>query len=688
VAKISELLKAVNHMVRPRRHPSTSIGRRISNLVSLSVLSTCVAVAVLLALFSFYRSVQSAKEQISGVAYVLASTVGKPLKDHDQQKVRSTLTSVPRLPNIKAAVVLDAKGNLFASMGSATYLEGNVAASDQSTWAVLRSRTIATSVPIISGGVEQGQLVVIADVQNLWNTFLLALAISLAAACAASGLGLLLARSLQRKIVQPLSTITDTIRNIRDSRDFRARVNHQSNDETGILADSFNSLMQDIRSRDAVLEKVAYYDTLTGLTNRAGSQQKISALIDAGRGAVVLLDIDDFREINDALGHSLGNAVLMDVAARLHEAAATHASPSRMGGDEFAVTFVGVSTADAAIREAAKLVAAFYEPLKILGHEIHVTLSIGIALCPDHGTEASDLIRRADLALAEAKRSGKGRTVIFRGELEERIQERNELVSGLRVGLENGEIHVHYQPQVDLVTGKVLGFEALARWSHPLRGNISPAVFVPVAERAGLIPEIGLHVLRQSCIQANEWFKAGKGPYQVAVNVSAAQLVQAEFLRDVQEVLSETGLPPPLLCLELTESVFLGRSVGSVRHMFNDLKKMGIELALDDFGTGYSSLSYLEGLPFDKVKIDRAFVNGVHHSAKKMALLKGIISLSHSLNMRVVAEGAETQHDLDSLRRLNADTVQGYVYAKPTDARQALIRAEEISSTGEIAKSA
>jgi two-component system, sensor histidine kinase and response regulator len=214
VANISELLKAVNHMVRPRSTQSTSIGRRISNLVSLSVLSTCIAVAVFLALFSFYRSVQSAKEQISGVAYVLASAVGRPLKDHDQQKVRSTLTSIPRLPNIKAAVVLDADGNLFASMGSAAYLEGKVAASDQGTWNVLRSRTIATSVPIISGGVEQGQIVVIADVQNLWNTLLLALVISLAAACAASGLGLLLARRLQRNIVQPLSTITDTIRKI------------------------------------------------------------------------------------------------------------------------------------------------------------------------------------------------------------------------------------------------------------------------------------------------------------------------------------------------------------------------------------------------------------------------------------------------------------------------------------------
>ncbi len=667
-------------MVRPSQSPSPSIGRRIGNLVSLSVLSTCTVVAVLLALFSFYRSVESTKQQVSGVAYVLASAVAKPLKDNDQQKVRSTLTSIPKLPNISAAVVLDANGSLFAAMGSAAYLEGNVAASEQSVWTVMRNRTIATSVPIVAGGVEQGQLVVIADVQNLWNTLLLALAISLAAASAASGLGLFFARRLQRNIVQPLSTITETIKRIRDNRDFRTRVEHQSTDETGVLADSFNSLMQDIRSRDAVLEKVAYYDTLTGLTNRAGSQLKINSITEAGRGAVVMVDIDDFREINDALGHSLGNAVLMDVAARLHEAAAGHASPSRMGGDEFAITFSGISSADAAMRETAKLVSAFYEPLKILGHEIHVTLSFGIALCPEHGTEAGDLIRRADLALAEAKRSGKGRTVVFRSELEERIQERNELVSGLRAGLENNEIHVHYQPQVDLVSGKVLGFEALARWSHPIRGNISPAIFVPVAERAGLIPEIGLHVLRQSCIQANEWFKQGKGPYQVAVNVSAAQLVQAEFLRDVQEVLSETGLPPPLLCLELTESVFLGRSVGSVRHMFNDLKKMGIELALDDFGTGYSSLSYLEGLPFDKVKIDRAFVNGVHHSQKKMALLKSIISLSHSLNMRVVAEGAETQHDLDSLRVLNADAVQGYVYAKPAESAAALLRAEEISA--------
>jgi EAL domain-containing protein (putative c-di-GMP-specific phosphodiesterase class I) len=247
-------------------------------------------------------------------------------------------------------------------------------------------------------------------------------------------------------------------------------------------------------------------------------------------------------------------------------------------------------------------------------------------------------------------------------------------------------LEVHYQPIVDLHTNRIHGFEALARWKHPTRGYIPPLKFIPVAEKSGQISALGDWVLRESCIQAKAWLDEGQAPRSVAVNISAAQILQVGFLESVRRTLKETALPPNLLCLELTESLFVGKSMSAVRKLLTELKALGISTALDDFGTGYSSLAYLEHLPFDKLKIDRSFVRGMQTGKKNVDLMKGIINLAHSLGMTVVAEGAESLGELSLLRELNADSVQGYVYAKPAPATEALTHADQIDRNGVYSK--
>jgi EAL domain-containing protein (putative c-di-GMP-specific phosphodiesterase class I) len=299
---------------------------------------------------------------------------------------------------------------------------------------------------------------------------------------------------------------------------------------------------------------------------------------------------------------------------------------------------------------------------------------------PRDGSSPEDLLRRADLALYAAKREGPSRVKFYRPAMDEEVQQRSELARDLRHALETQALEAHYQPQVDLATGEVGGFECLLRWKHPVRGYVSPAVFIPIAEESNLICGLGLWILRESCRQAQAWIDAGNMPRQVSVNVSMAQIRQAEFHLDVARVLRETGLRPSLLCLELTESLFIGTSRRRANFILEALKQTGVTLAIDDFGTGYSSLSYLQELPFDHLKIDRAFIAGVDIDPGKRRLLKGIVELGHALGKSIVAEGAETHGEITVLQQLRADHVQGYIFSRPLPGHEAIAAATAIAA--------
>nr|WP_229170391.1 bifunctional diguanylate cyclase/phosphodiesterase [Bradyrhizobium altum] len=445
--------------------------------------------------------------------------------------------------------------------------------------------------------------------------------------------------------------------------------------------------VQDVTERkeaERQLEQLAYTDPLTGLANRALFTRQLAALIEGctrhDRGAALLLiDLDRFKEVNDSLGHAAGDKLLIQVAAALRQELGPRAFIARLGGDEFAVLAEGCGMSDAALTGLAdRLIGKLSVPVDLAEGEAFVGATIGIARLPEHGATAETAVRNADLALYMAKEAGRGRAQLFEPVYAQVVDQRLDLGQHLRHAVEAGTLEAHYQPQVDLRTGRVTSFEALLRWTHPERGPISPAEFIPIAESSGLIVDLGLWVLREACRQGRAWLDAGLPPRSVSVNVSPAQIWNVDFDSAVAAVLAETGFPAKLLCLELTESLFVDHTEQRISRTLTALSGLGVRLALDDFGSGYSSLGYLTRLPFHWLKVDRAFVDGISTAPEKRKLLGGIIALSHGLGMTVVAEGAELSAEVDVLGGLDCDLVQGFVFSPPVAADKAPLVAASI----------
>ncbi|WP_291856370.1 EAL domain-containing protein [Bradyrhizobium sp.] len=447
----------------------------------------------------------------------------------------------------------------------------------------------------------------------------------------------------------------------------------------------FAGTIQDISDRKSAeekLEKLAYFDPLTGLANRALFHRELNDVLTycaqtGSQAALLMLDLDRFKEVNDSLGHASGDELLAKVARLISRALGNDCFIARLGGDEFAVILRDCADRTAVREMVADVLAVVSGTVQLERGEITIGTSIGIALIPSDGATTTDLQKNADLALYRAKETGRGRCVFFEPELGAAMQHKVVLARELRKAIsENVGLAVHYQPQVSLLSGRVTGFEALMRWTHPTLGNVSPAEFIAVAESSQTICDLGLWILREAAVQAKAWLDAGEPAREIAVNVSAAQIWHTDFAVHVEKVLNETGLPPHLLCLELTESLLADHAEGRVRIVLLQLKRLGVTLALDDFGTDYSSLGYLTQLPFDKIKIDRIFVDGITESARARNLMGGIIALGRGLGMTIVAEGAETPDEVAILGEMRCDTVQGYVFARPAVATEALVVAQ------------
>jgi diguanylate cyclase (GGDEF)-like protein/PAS domain S-box-containing protein len=438
----------------------------------------------------------------------------------------------------------------------------------------------------------------------------------------------------------------------------------------------FVGTIQDITARKRAerdLQNLAFHDPLTGLGNRAYFQRSVRSHIEAAqendrKAALILIDLDKFKEVNDGLGHDAGDELLGIVAQRLRRSMPQDVFLARLGGDEFAVIIPDADDAAAgAIGE--NILEMLGQVIQLKRGEASIGASLGCAIIPDDGVDAEDLLRKADLALYKAKDDGRNRLQRFLPELSEAVLEKTRLARDLRRALiGTDELEVHYQPQVDIARGRVVGFEALLRWRHRERGLVSPSVFIPIAESSGLIGELGLWVLRESCVQGARWLDEGHPPRDIAVNVSAIQLWQGTFEEDVRQVLEGTGFPPGLLTLEVTESVFVREAEGRIARILDNLRGLGVKLALDDFGTGYSSLGYLNSLPFHKLKIDRVFISNVDHSPRRQRLLNGILELGRGLGLSIVAEGAERLEEVAFLKRASCDRIQGFAFSQPVEA--------------------
>jgi len=431
-------------------------------------------------------------------------------------------------------------------------------------------------------------------------------------------------------------------------------------------------VFRDVSAARAMVLQMAHsaeHDFLTGLPNRKLLNDRIGQAIALARRhmrqvAVLFLDLDGFKHINDSLGHPIGDKLLQSIAGRLVDCVRGSDTVSRQGGDEFVVLLSEMQQSEAAAAAAKRMLQAVAEAHSIDQHDLHVTTSIGVSVYPDDGLDAETLIKNADTAMYQAKENGRQSYQFFKPAMNVRAVERQSIEESLRRALERQEFALHYQPKINLRTGAITGAEALIRWTHPTRGLVSPAQFIPVAEDCGLILPIGAWVLREACKQARAWVDAGLPATTMAVNVSAMEFRGENFLEGLFATLGETGLDPSSLELELTESVLMKRAE-STASILRTLRERGVQVAIDDFGTGYSSLSYLRKFPVDALKIDQSFIRQISTAGDDTTIVTAVIGMARSLKLRVVAEGVETEEELAFLRAHQCDEAQGHYFSRP-----------------------
>jgi diguanylate cyclase (GGDEF)-like protein/PAS domain S-box-containing protein len=444
------------------------------------------------------------------------------------------------------------------------------------------------------------------------------------------------------------------------------------------------------RRHEEALAHQANHDPLTGLPNRTLLWSTLQSILEGRRAsdpavALLFFDLDNFKLVNDSLGHLVGDQLLIQVATRLREKVRPGDVVARFGGDEFVVLCPSVGSEPEAVAVAERLRSVLEETIVVPPYDIRVTASVGVAVTSDGSTDVETLVRNADVAMYQAKGGGKARSALFDEEVRSGIEERLALTMDLRRAVDDGEISVAYQPVVEVSTGRITSIEALARWDHPTRGTVPPSEFVPLAEETGVIASLGTWVLREACSQLARWRHqlGSAAPAYVAVNVSAHQLLQADLPEIVMAALAESGLDGRSLCLELTESVLMADAEASMAAL-STLQGVGVRFAIDDFGTGYSSLAYLRRFSVEVLKVDQSFVAGLDHDGEDAAIVNAVISLARSLGLAVVAEGVETPAQLDRLIELGCGYAQGYLLGGPVraDVLAAVLRATRLQRAG------
>lgn len=611
---------------------STPGQRRIGRWMDLSNLVTAGAAllvaSLLLILFQFMSLRAAMVDDVSVQARIIGENSAAAVLFHDPRASSETLAVLSASPSIEAAGIYTADGSLLASYRRDGVEEikapGAGLIADGHRFGLRQLHLVR---PVEADHRNIGMIIVRANVTQLYTRLGAYAGMMLAVAIGSLGIAYLLVARM-RKLV---------------------------------------------KNAEAHLDYLAHIDPITGLPNRHAFNERLAfalARVDrqGGSAGLLLLDLDNFKIVNDTLGHHSGDILLRVVARRLLECLRSGDVLCRIGGDEFAVILETTGPTDGE-GVAERILSALTAPFDVDVHEIYVTASVGISRYPEDARDLETLTRNADTAMYQAKGKGKNAFERFRPELDQRVQKRLSLENSLRKAVERGELMLYYQPQVSLKDGRLVGLEALLRWKHPDVGLISPAEFIPVAEDSGLIVPIGRWVLRTACRQVATWRDAGLGPINVSVNLSVRQTRDPHLLHDILDVLRETGVRPGQLELEITESVLMDNVNVNV-DLLTRLRYEGIRLAIDDFGTGYSSMAYLKRFPIDQVKIDRTFVRDIPGNGDDEAITSAIIAMAHNLGLSVVAEGVETAAQLDFLRGAGCDIMQGYYFAEPRPADQ------------------
>ena len=679
-------MNAIEHIFR---HVTSFRGKQ--RLVIMLACSIVLVTTMLCFLaFSYFSFNHESHERLVALGDIVGADIGAALAFGDYQAITNSLASIKSDPSVKQLFVLNERGQV-----SAYYHQKQEVVSDAVQQQRLRTLRFEISRPYVvdlSPGVERpvtrddvrlGAIIVEQDESIIIRQLTATAGISATILLFALGLSYLLADRFQRIITDPVTAMATTMQEVSSTKNYSKRVPASNTDEMNLLAERFNEMLTEIEQRDEdLLERqdqlhhMANFDALTGLPNRILFHDRLEqALHLAARSgeklAVLFIDLDYFKVINDTHGHRTGDLLLLETAARL--VAGTRASDTlaRLGGDEFTVFLQDIKTAEKALLVARNHIESLYHPYEIEDKRLYVSASIGVALYPEHGATAETLIKNADSAMYLVKETGKNSVELFTQSLHVNLAEQLGLSNDLHRALEQGEFELYYQPRINLERNSWASVEALIRWNHPERGLVPPDKFIALAEQNGMILPLGEWALREACRQLQQWHGQGFHLPRVSVNVSPLQLQRQDLCGIVRDALTSNNLSTQSLELEIVESALVDKAGPAIR-ILKKLQASGIKISIDDFGTGYSSLSYLRSLPVDTLKIDRSFLIHAHESAEDRQILAAIIAMAHSLGLEVVTEGVELAEQEQILKDHNCQEAQGYYFARPMPADKLL----------------
>jgi diguanylate cyclase (GGDEF)-like protein len=677
--------------IRFRKLP---IGKKL-RVINLLIVSLITLLTISSMSFFMYGSLQDDyQKEATTLSAMLAQSVNSALLSNDAEAAQGALDGLHTVRDVLRAEIYDKSGHLFASYARENNIFNAPLSFDPSQYekaAHFGSVALDNVSPVlsVSPGKEQiGTITIRLNLVDAYTHLAYQIGILLLVGLFSFILIAALLTKLQKSITLPLLSLTEAMHKVSKDGDFSARATLVSQDEIGELASVFNqmldelskrenSLHQELKERRRIeerLSEIAHFDSVSNLPNRNSFNSQIDrALInykyDLEKFALMFLDLDNFKYVNDTFGHHAGDLLLARVAERLRGSLRQEDYIARLGGDEFAIImydFIGISQISSV---SGKILAALQQPFFLEGHEAFIGASIGITICPDNGEDRETLQRQADSAMYQAKNLGKNTFQFYQADLSLAHKNRINIEAQLRRSLKHDEIVVYYEPIVEIPTERIVGFEALARWIKQDGTIVRPDDFIPLAEETGLIIDIGNHVINSSAVQTAAWVNRF-GQTFISVNFSSRQFKQNDLANDVLKTLKNAGLQPCYFEMEITESILMNNSSDSM-NLLGLLIDQGMGVAIDDFGTGYSSLSYLTSFPISKIKIDRSFVAKLPNDKNALAVVTAIIGLAKSLNLKVVAEGIETVEQFACLAKLGCQYGQGYLFGKPLPAVEA-----------------
>jgi diguanylate cyclase (GGDEF)-like protein len=676
-------------MILKRYLKHASIKNKLVTMHFIVTATALTLVFLIMLVYIFFSFRQRMVDDMQVQARIIANSSTAALQFGDTKTATEILASLESSGNTRLAVLYLPDGTPFSSYRSQR--QAYIALPAMPAWLGLHTswRSLQLMQDIKLNHQVIGKFHLEASPERLYYGLLLFSAVTLIAGVLALLIARMLLNPLNRSITKPLYSLTRLMHQVSVEKNYAVRSHLNADDEIGALARGFNDMLAKIQQRDSELgaelaqrelaenrlDYLAHYDHVTQLPNRNFFNQHLQAEIENAlrtrtQTCLMFIDLDNFKIVNDTLGHHTGDLLLKEASQRLCGIVKSGGMVCRIGGDEFAVVLSNLHYLEEAEILAEKLINVLSQTFYLENNEIFVGASIGISLCPSHATDMPSLLRKADTAMYHAKGLGKNNYQHYCDEMEGQARRRFNMESSLRRALEAQELIVYYQPQIDIQSSRIIGFEALLRWQHPKMGMISPTEFIPLAEDSGLILPIGDWVLQNACHQAKAWQDAFGGDLTMSVNFSGRQLREAQMIDKIMHILAVTGLPASLLDIELTESSIMDNSEATIARM-RSLRENGIQISIDDFGTGYSSMSYLKRFPISTLKIDRSFIQDIPDDSDDVAITQAIIALARSLKMEVIAEGVETPGQLEFLRAHGCHKAQGFLFSRALLAAEA-----------------